>query len=109
MKTIEKSRALLRLEYGEPMISKAELNDDAVELEVVVPGVTKDSIIISGDIEKLTVEHEVDSRFTPKFRFSLYAKEVDFRLLVAKKEDGILYITAPVIKTEQLAKLQISL
>jgi HSP20 family molecular chaperone IbpA len=95
MKTIERSKMKLKLEYGAPMIARVEYGDLAFRLEVLIPGVSDGTMAIVADEEKIMIEHEIDERFVGIFKFYLYSEDVNFTGVQVAKKDGILYLEVP--------------
>jgi hypothetical protein len=98
MKKLQQNSLKLKLEYGEPQISTLEVEDEIFKMQILVPGTVERSLIIVADNEKLMVEHEVDDRFVPKFKFFLYSEDINFKAMRCEKDDGVLTILAPVNK-----------
>lgn len=99
----------LRLEYGEPLIGKIALENGALNIEVVIPGVTDGSMVLVADDSSLMIEHEVDSKFIEKFKVFVISEKVDFYGTLAKKEDGVLFITCPCKEETKVGKVTITL
>jgi HSP20 family molecular chaperone IbpA len=99
MKTIKQINNMkLKLEYGNPLISRLEQSEEKFYLNVVIPGVVDGEMVLVADKDKLMVEHEVDSTFIGKFKFFIYTDNVDFEKIVVEKQNGVLYLEAPVFQ-----------
>ena len=99
MKTIKQMNNMkLKLEYGAPMISRLEQSEEKFYLNVVIPAVADGEMVLVADKDKLMVEHEVDSVFISKFKFFIYADNIDFEKIVVEKQNGVLYLEAPVLQ-----------
>lgn len=96
---MKKSKILLRLDYGEPLIGCLTIDDGRMICEVIVPGTTEKSLIVVTDREKIMIEHEIDDTHIEKFKFFLEAQDVEFTDFTCAKENGILRVTAEVITT----------
>lgn len=96
MKTTNQSKVLLALAYGEPTITRLEIDGGILHLEVLVPGVIEKSMIIAVDEDKIMVEHEVDDRFVGKFKFFLSpaSEGIVFDSVECQKDNGLLIVTA---------------
>lgn len=96
MKTIKQMNNMkLKLDYGNPMISRLEQTDEMFYLNVVIPAVVDGEMSVVLDDGKVNVEHEIDGALIGKFRFSVYAEDVNFKEAHVEKQYGVLYLGAP--------------
>ena len=99
----------MHLNYGNPVIGKASINEDCFEVEILVPGLEDEKAIVEFDEKSLKVEVSEDSRYTKKFSVVFDSEDVDFREADVWKDNGVLYIWAPVHEERVNGKTTITL
>lgn len=73
---------------------KREIKDDKIEVEIELPGVDKEDIVLNYLSEKLSINISIESKRINK---DIYlANQVDHEAITAKLDKGILTIVAPI-------------
>lgn len=107
MSNTKESKIKLKLLYGNPMISKLEVDSDHLLLEILIPGVEDKSMVVSASFKDVVVDHEIDSKFIGKFKFVLSSDEFEFWSTRASKENGVFSLSAQLVPTDSYSKYKV--
>lgn len=98
----KESKIKLKLEYGNPSISRAEIKDDKILIEILIPGVVDKAMVVVADYNKIMIEHEIDERFVDKFKFFLIPTDQIFAVPTCYKSNGVFYLEAEIFNAKEV-------
>lgn len=91
----------MSIERGNPAIGRCEVTNDNLLIDIMLPGVPAGLTTIVAQDYNLTVKVEEKTRYVQPFEVFFKGTRLNFKELQYDREDGILYLTIPIVGIEK--------